>query len=376
MKVLMVSDSIEGGGIGKVVYTLYQSLTMRGINVDIVCYQKLGENNEKAIRISEDGNRLFYCPSVRESGPMRYVSVLQQLCAQGNYDVVHIHTSLMIFLAAFAAKRAGVSCRIGHAHGEKYFGLPNWILSVFEPVGRFLNNKYCNGFVSCTERSAMYTFGHLGLRIPNYISIGQLSELSDKEIQTIRGVWDPDGECILMAYAGCMEGTKNVVFLPHVIHALKNRNVHVKLLVMGSGENYDVIQRLVMRMGLSNDVFLLGYRVDCKNILRAADYYITASTTEGMSLSLIEAQMYGKPCFASELIPTENDLGTGLFQFITSFDAETWAETIACSITNGLVPVPCSQAAAKAAEHGFSETKIISTLLGMYCQINSRPHQK
>ena len=59
------------------------------------------------------------------------------------------------------------------------------------------------------------------------------------------------------------------------------------------------LQALVNDLGLTDHVRFLGQRKDIPDLLRAADFFILPSTTEGLPLSVLEAQASGTPVLAA-----------------------------------------------------------------------------
>ncbi|MDL2248407.1 glycosyltransferase, partial [Tyzzerella sp. OttesenSCG-928-J15] len=53
--------------------------------------------------------------------------------------------------------------------------------------------------------------------------------------------------------------------------------------------------------GLENHVFLPGYRTDGDNLLRSADCFINASSSEALSFAILEAMEAGLPIIATNI---------------------------------------------------------------------------
>ena len=364
MKVLMVADSICENGIGITVFRLYRSLVKNGIKCDVICYQDLEKCHNIKDEIENDGNHIYSIPSISQ-GPIKYIRNIKNICKTNRYDVIHIHTSLLIFLAAFAAKRAGVPVRIGHAHGAKFFNYPELVLKFLEPAGRFFNRKYCTNFVTCSQVSALYTFGTEAVLIPNYLPKEEILGITEDTIAKLRAQMIKPGD-VVFGYMGCLDGQKNVIFLPSVIAKLNQIGLSSVLVLIGEGKMKDEIENECKRLKCEDNVLLLGKRDDCKALVQTFDYFISASKTEGMSLSMIEAQMAGKPCIVSSLIPDYSDLRIGLFKQIDGFNAKYWAGSIIESINSNLHPIAREDAISMIECNGFDEDTIMNKLIQAY----------
>lgn len=366
MKVLMVCDSIKGNGIASVVYRLYKSLKERGIKCDVACYQNLSICKDIYDEFCKDGNKLISVPRI-SNGIIDYVKNIRKVCADGNYDVVHIHTSLMIFLAAYCAKKEGVKVRVGHAHGSKFFNYPEIVLKFLEPIGRILNRKYCTKLVTCSQRSARYTFGTEGVFIPNYVSTKNIMSVSYDRIRELSKEYGCEGK-IVLGYMGSLDGVKNVVFLPDIIAELKKRGIDVLLLLIGEGQMKYEIESKIDALNCRENIKLLGKKDNCNELVQIFDYYISASRSEGMSLSMIEAQMAGKPCIVSDLIPNDSDLGIGLFKKIMGFDTINWCNEIEKMINYEKKGITRDLAYERISQNELTEESIVKHLISVYTE--------
>ena len=63
----------------------------------------------------------------------------------------------------------------------------------------------------------------------------------------------------------------------------------VALLIAGEGENHKKLQHKIDDLGLSQQVKLLGFRSDIKEILKAVDCFVFPSLREGLAMSTVEA---------------------------------------------------------------------------------------
>ena len=84
------------------------------------------------------------------------------------------------------------------------------------------------------------------------------------------------------------------------------------LLLVGNGENEDLLRNLVNEFGLNKNVFLLGYRNDSDDFISAADVFVLPSiSNEDMPLVLLTALGHGKPIIATDLAGISQVLQSG-----------------------------------------------------------------
>lgn len=366
MQVLMIGSDLDRGGIGSVIMTLYRSLIKHGVKCDLTYYQGAKPNDEIVKEIVSNGSRVYELKSVKQAG-FNYIFQIYKLCKKEKYDVIHIHTSLLIWMAAMGAKFAGVKTRVGHAHGAKFLNYPEIVLKILEPIGRRLNNMFCTDFVTCAQDSAIYTFGFKSIFVPNYISKSEILCVSENEIKKVylELVGNKKYDFIL-GYTGCLDGVKNAIFLLDVVKELRRNGSNPLLLLIGNTKQKELFKIRIKEFGIEENVKLLGFRKDCRTIIQICDYYISASKTEGMSMSMIEAQMAGIPCLVSSLIPSNSDLTINLFHKIKGFDANCWANEISELINKNYTKINREDAIQLLEKTPFCEEKVIDKLIYIY----------
>lgn len=103
-------------------------------------------------------------------------------------------------------------------------------------------------------------------------------------------------------YTGRLSAFKNVKTIVKAFNEyVKNINIDAVLKIAGTGEEFNIIERLISEYGITNNVKLLGAvsHDEIYKLLEEADVFLTASGGEGVSVSVIEAYAAGLPvvCF-------------------------------------------------------------------------------
>lgn len=84
-----------------------------------------------------------------------------------------------------------------------------------------------------------------------------------------------------------------------------------KLNIVGDGEEKENLEKLIVELGLSEKVTLLGYREDIPFLIAAADLVVISSHSEGFGRVLVETLFYGdliistKVGLSMEILPDE-----------------------------------------------------------------------
>jgi glycosyltransferase involved in cell wall biosynthesis len=83
---------------------------------------------------------------------------------------------------------------------------------------------------------------------------------------------------------------------------LTRQSNRYKFVIVGEGSGHLLQELLALRstLGLERDVFFIGFRADTERLLNNLDAFVLSSSTEGFSISTIEAMASGIPVIATK----------------------------------------------------------------------------
>jgi glycosyltransferase involved in cell wall biosynthesis len=110
---------------------------------------------------------------------------------------------------------------------------------------------------------------------------------------------------LVMISVGTLEPRKNQIEMLDLFAKTVAEHSNAKLILVGDGAQRGEIEAKIARLGLGNNVMLLGHRTDVSALLPLADLYVHYAKKENCPVALIEAARAGLPIAA---IPTG---GTG-----------------------------------------------------------------
>ena len=161
--------------------------------------------------------------------------------------------------------------------------------------------RYCDTVVVPAEatRNIIRNFGveepirviPNGIELPQFYSPKKVLKKSDLGLSE---------DSILMIYVGRISAEKNISFLLTEFSFATRINRRLHLALVGSGPMTNQIRQSVQRLGLGDKVHLIG-EVNNDQLpayLAAADFFVTASTSEVHPLTLIEAMASSLPIVA------------------------------------------------------------------------------
>lgn len=143
---------------------------------------------------------------------------------------------------------------------------------------------------------------------------------------------------------------------------------NMRLLLMGKGTQESELRRLVNQAGLTDKVHFGGFaaRDELPGIYRSADVYVSASHSDGSSVSLMEAMACGKPALVSNIAGNKEWVEPGVQGWLfEDGNVEELAQRMTGLCENGVDP-QMGRNARKLAEEKANWQVNFQTLLRAY----------
>jgi len=99
---------------------------------------------------------------------------------------------------------------------------------------------------------------------------------------------------------GTMYPIKNHEMIIEAFQKLHVKYPNIRLTILGDGEKRSALEDMVKRYHLEDVVSMPGIQRDVCSYLQKADVYVSASLTEGLPLSILEAMACGLPVVATD----------------------------------------------------------------------------
>ena len=234
------------------------------------------------------------------------VRKLKEIIRAGGYDLVHCHTPIPSALVRLAvARQAPDRPRVLYtAHGFHFYpgaSLLRWL--VYFPLEYLLSFR-SDGIVCINKTDFYYSKRYFGADATHLIpGVGvsperfhRVDDTQRNELRSRLGLSESD---FVLVYVAEFIPRKNHGFLLHALAELKKAIPSVKLVLVGTGGDFDKTRDLASRLRLDEQVMFLGFRRDVPEILPAADVGVSTSRHEGLGLGVAEQMMCGVPVVAS-----------------------------------------------------------------------------
>ncbi|MCR4762135.1 MAG: glycosyltransferase family 4 protein [Lachnospiraceae bacterium] len=330
--------------------------------------------------LTEAGIILHHIP-LRKS-PLRVISncralrCLIRLIRQERIDLVHCHNPMGGALGRVAAAMSGARPTVLYtAHGFHFFhGAPLWYWGVFYPAERLLA-KQTDILITINREDAAWA-QHLPLRQGGRIymihGVGVdaarfCGRPADRErMRTELRI--PDGAFHLVNAAE-LNDNKNQRVILEALALLKDPDI--RLSICGRGKNRQLLEEMIDRLELADQVRLLGYRTDMENVLQSADCFIFPSRREGFGIAAVEALLTGIPVIASDNRGTREYMVDGYNGLVCPpWDAAAFAAQIRRMKEDTAFRQRCAEAARQSAAPFTTENRA-ETMRAVYAAIDT-----
>ena len=302
-KVLYIITKSNFGGAQRYVFDMATSITLDGYDVAVA----LGGNGALYDKLKSSSIRTITVPylarDVNIFSEWKVFFNLLKIIKQEKPDVVHLNSSKIGGLGAFACRVARINKIVFTAHGWAYKEDRNvvskkviWFFSwltvllshktitvsqddFINAPRLFVNRKIKmihNGIAEikfqdkATARKSLTA--RSDLTVKNTLWIGTISELHNN---------------------------KGLPFVIRAVHKLIKRGYDISFFIIGEGEERFQLEQFIKKLDLENNVFLLGHIDNASELLHAFDIFTLTSIKEGLPYVLLEAGLAGLPVIAT-----------------------------------------------------------------------------
>lgn len=305
MKLLHCLNSPHIGGIERLVIELAIEQKSQGLDVTIMLDSKNGQYysylQEQNIPILSSGIKSGFDFSVHT-----YKRLLK--CFK-TYQIIHMHSFSPI--RSFAAQ-SSASKIIYTIHGlSKGLRQENFFKSFLREA---LKNHFLNKFdyvIANSNYTLNLAKGHYTLK-----SIKTSVILNGIKLPENNNVKNHSLESFTIGLVSRFNSRKSIDRLIYAYLQFREMGGSGKLVMIGSGETYNEIEKLVKTSKYSSDIQMLGYKPNVEEYYNMFHLCVCPSKGEGFGLVGVEAYLYGKLVLAFE------DSG-GLKEVVLPIDSES-----------------------------------------------------
>jgi len=260
----------------------------------------------------EEGAEMRFVGELRQSvNPLndsRALAKLIRIARRFKPDVVHTHTAKAGFLgrqAALAVRPRPAIVHTYHGHVlEGYFGAAKsrLYLELERAMARVSDRLIGVSQATVDDLVRLGVAPRERFRVlPLGLDLAPLAEIDPALRGRSRAELGVEPEDVLLVFVGRVVPIKRLEVLLRALAQARESDPRLRLAMVGDGEDRPGLERLAAELGISDDVFFLGYRRELQPVFAAADVAVLSSDNEGTPVSLIEAAAAGLPAVATDV---------------------------------------------------------------------------
>lgn len=303
---------------------------------------------------------------------IRYLWRLIRLLRKYRADLVHTHLLTSSVYGSVAARLLGVP-HIATFHGAAdlgprgfrrdvklrvLFGGPSQVVFVSESLRRTVT-------AAAGVRSRRTRVIHNGIDSSRFE--GSVGSEIRSELGIARGA-------TLIGAIGNVRESKDYPSLLRAVGGIAHLGLPFHLIVVGErdGAIYPDLLRLADELGLLGQVSFLGFRPDVDRILNSLDVFVLSSSTEGFSLSTLEAMAAGVPVVATRSGGPEEIVRDGRTgRLVPPRDPEALGRALIATIADGETARRMAAAARLDVADRFSVRTMLDAYEALYTRLTN-----
>lgn len=262
---------------------------------------------------------------------------LKQLQKERNFDLVYCQQPVGGLMGRLVGKKFKIPV-IYTAHGFHFFkGCSFKNKMIYKTVEKWLS-KFTDVLITINDEDYEAAKKMKAKHVAKISGIGmefnKYQPLTESRTEIRKSLNLNENDFVIVTVAEFIK-RKNYDTMLKTIKELKNRNVNVKFIICGRGQEEENIKSQIQELGIEENVLLLGFRKDINRILTASDMFMLASFQEGLTLSVIEAMSYGLPCVVSNVRGNRDLIADGKGGFVVeTTNAAMFADKIEVIMKN------------------------------------------
>lgn len=324
IRVLQVIRHMNVGGAETFIMNLYRNIDRSKVQFDFLVFGN-GVFDEE---ISKLGGKIYYLKYITDIGQIKFTKQLMDFFNNNTYNIIHSHIDQVSGIILEVAKKCKIQLRIAHSHSTKN---SNGIIgSLYKCYLQSKITKNANILLACGKDAAKWLYkgkANKALIINNGIEIEKFIYSQEKRLK-IRNELKINDNTFVIGHIGRFSKVKNHKFLIEIFEEYLKYNCNSILLLVGTGELQDEIKKLVNEKKIDDKVNFLGLRDDVDYLYDAMDCLVFPSLYEGMSITMIEAQVSGLNILASNNIDKSIDISNNIHWCDLKNNAEIWSNEI------------------------------------------------
>ena len=300
IRIAHIVGKMGSGGVEAVIMNYFRYIDKNKVQFDFIVDE--GSTLPCRKEIESLGGRVIVVPPYEKI--IEYLKELKKVFNANNYSIVHSHINTLSVFPLYMAKKCDIQVRIAHNHSIA--GKSEWKKNIMKYILRPFSKVFSTDHYACTEFAGNWLFGKKafkkGVIINNAIDVEKFKydAYTRKDLRKEFGIEHK----FVIGHVGRFVEVKNQEFIVNIFNEIQKIKESTLIFIGDKyGSTQEKIKRKVKELKLENKVIFLPPRNDIYRVYQAFDLFLFPSLHEGFGMALIEAQVAGLPCIASDTVP-------------------------------------------------------------------------
>jgi len=234
-----------------------------------------------------------------ERRDLRVIADVVRVIRTGSIRLIHAHEFYMGVIGAVVSRLTGIPLVVT-IHGKNYYPDRMRRRLMFR-----MTAMQASGFVMVSDELKRFVCAITGvprddvLVIHNGVESGQSGGVSPAADLRVQAGIPPNASVI--GTVGALFPVKGQRYLIEAFRMVRARMATAHLVILGEGQEREVLEQEARRLGVQDSVHLLGFRDDVPAMLPQMDVFTLPSLSEGLPLALLEAMAAKRPVVVTQV---------------------------------------------------------------------------
>jgi len=333
-------------------------------------------------KIEKEGFKVYNLPFSRNPlaiSNLKALVRLYRIMNKNKYIMLHTHTPVASFIGRIVANIVGIPHIVYTAHGfhfHEYGGpLKNFVYYRLEKfAGKFtdvlitINKDDYKVAIEkkITQNGKVVYIKGVGVDLERF----NLGNADEKNRNSILKKFAINEGVFVISSIGRLEKEKNFGQIIEALGPIKKKGLRFKFLIAGDGPLYSNLLEAAKFYGMQEELMLLGQIDQIPELLSVSNIYVTASSREGLPVSVMEAMAMEKPIVAYNIRGVRDLVEDGVNGFLVPFgDIKGLAEKILYLVEHPEVAEEMGKKGRERIEKEFSLEVILKETKDVYKEI-------
>lgn len=304
IRVLHISYGMDRGGAETLIMNIYRNIDRNKVQFDFLLHSPIKTTYED--EILSLGGRIHHIPRFLGFNKIAYDKALKKfLIEHEEYQIIHDHLMDSVTETFKIAKELGRTT-IAHSHTVQEYNSLSSIIRFFFRKNIYKYADYC---FACSQEAGIWMYrGKKKFTVINNAIDTSKYAFNENTRESVRKNLKISSSDFVVGTVGRLAKEKNQKRLIKIFSQLTKQKEKSKLIIVGDGALRKELEKECKTLNIENEVLFLGSRDDIPSLLCAFDLFLFTSFSEGLGISIIEAEASGLPIVMPTSMPKEVDI--------------------------------------------------------------------